>query len=140
MYDVQLVNGDLPEVTTMISSYVLTIQRIQIRLKTFLGEWVLDTDVGIPYFSWRQQRSLSAQAVEGRIRLELEETPGVIRVTECTSTFNPTTRTMSTIARIVIEDEALGAIGATLGFEVGQDANSSPYFTIISLSSVGIVP
>lgn len=140
MYDVELINGDLPEVTTMITSWRLTIQRVKIRLFTFLGEWALDVGEGLPYVAWNQTRGLDPSLVAARIKLEIQETPGVIRVSECVALLNTSTRVLSVRAKFFVEDEDLAPLGVSLGFDLGPDANSSPYFTISILSSVGIVP
>lgn len=45
-HDLELTNGDL----TVLEGLDATAQRIKIKFLFFLGEWFLDTRVGIPYY------------------------------------------------------------------------------------------
>lgn len=46
-HDIVFVNGECP-VTQLLTDVVA--QRLKITLYTFLGEWFLDTTIGVPYF------------------------------------------------------------------------------------------
>lgn len=140
MFDVQLdENGDLPVVTTHFDGWQLTVQRIKARLRTFLGEWVLDTAVGIPYLLWRQERGPDTTSIAAFIRVELEETPGVIRVESCEAAFTVATRTIRITARVVLEDATLGQVTVALDGGVTQNVNTSPYLTVTLFAPLGIL-
>lgn len=55
-------------------------QRIQIRLNTFLGEWLEDTSVGLPWFAWVETKNLDPAEVQALIRAEIAGVDGVISV------------------------------------------------------------
>lgn len=46
-HDIVFVNGECP-VTQLLTDVVA--QRLKVTLYTFLGEWFLDTTIGVPYF------------------------------------------------------------------------------------------
>ena len=56
-------------------------QHLEIRLKTFLGEWFLDTTVGVPFiqrlFEKKNPDNLLIQSV---LRPEIEATPGITAI------------------------------------------------------------
>lgn len=139
MIDIQLTDGDLPEVSRFVTGIPLVLQRVQIRLRTFLGEWVLDIAQGLPYLAWRAQKPPDLPAIAARVRAELATTPGVVRVDRCTASLEVTTRLVRVEAQAVITDGTTAAASAELIIEMG--GNTSP--AIISaklLAGGGIIP
>lgn len=106
-FDVGLdpVTGDLPVFPVHISGTDLVLQRITIRLQRFLGEWMLDTTVGLPYLAWTQQRPLDIPGITAVLRAEIAGTPGVLRVDNFTGTFNFNNQTLSFVGLIVLDNE-----------------------------------
>lgn len=139
MYDVELIDGDLPEVTNHISGWRLTIQRVQIRLGTFFGEWFLDTGVGMPFFNWIETKPAPVDEISATVRLEAEAVDGVVRVDEVITTFNPQTQAVTTTARIIIQDDVL-AEEVAVGVRLDATGQSIPQFAIIYNPQTGIVP
>ena len=79
-------NGHLrPEETTQIRTEVVA-QRLLIRLKTFRGEWFLDTEYGVPYWSILGRKT-SKSAVDLIFQKEILSENGVKELTFFQSTF-----------------------------------------------------
>jgi hypothetical protein len=105
-YDVQLTDDhDIPARTTHISGVEFTRQRLLVKLRTFAGEWFLDTRRGLPWFAWKQQKPLDQTAVRSRVRQAIRTTPGVIDVTSLQTSLSGGTFTLS--ARVLVEDQEL---------------------------------
>ena len=70
-------------------------QRLQIRLRTDLGEYLLDTTLGVPWTRDVLGKGVSAQAVEALLRRVILATPGVTRILDLTVALDRVTRTLS---------------------------------------------
>ncbi len=103
-YDVQLIDGDLPAVTQHITGNDLTVQRLEIRLATFLGEWLLDTTEGLRYLEWLQQTPPRVDEIGADLRREVETTPGVVRVDNWLGSFDVVSQTLTFTADVVVDD------------------------------------
>lgn len=90
-------NGDL-DVTdnemTLVTGYDAIAQHLKIRLKTFMGEWFLDTRIGIPYFQEFLIKNPNRLIMDTRLREAILETPGIIALGQLNYEFEPTTRAM----------------------------------------------
>lgn len=53
-------------------------QRITQRLRTFLGEWFLNQNIGVPYFQEILKKNPNNRIVEAVFKREIIDTPGVI--------------------------------------------------------------
>lgn len=62
------------------------------RVKTFLGEWFLDTTEGIPYFEKAFKKNPNIIEVEAMIKDVIMKTPGIIELTAFSFDFNSPTR------------------------------------------------
>jgi len=51
------------------------------RLKTFYGEWFLDTSIGIPYFQVILEKNPNPSTIEAIFVKEIIETDGIIELT-----------------------------------------------------------
>jgi hypothetical protein len=67
-------------------------QQIEIMLLTFLGEWFLDTDVGIPYFERILIKSPDRAQIEAILRAKVIAIDGVDQVTELDIQYEAATR------------------------------------------------
>jgi len=127
LYDIALdpATGDLPTVSRFITGAELVVQRARIRLATFFGEWILDQFVGLPYLAWRAQKppDLSGQAAV--IIAELQATPGILRVSELSSSFNAETRTVTHAGTCVVQDGET-VDGIAYAFVVSAGGNATP--------------
>lgn len=63
-------------------------------LQTFLGEWFLDTTVGVPWFQKvLGQKNPNIVDIESALKVIIIETPGVQELTSFSFTFDPASRT-----------------------------------------------
>lgn len=126
-YDIRLnSDGDLPIRTEHITGPDLVAQRIRTRLQTFRGEWFLDERRGLPYPQWKQDRPVDIEAIGARIRREIRQTPGVIRVVTFEAKFSG--GQISITGTVVVEDQTL-----TLSAEIfgAGDGNSQPVTVLL---------
>lgn len=70
-------------------------QRLLIRLRTFKGEWFLDSAVGVPYFQSILRQGVRKELVDVLLKRTILETEGVQRITSYSSTLNRQLRTYS---------------------------------------------
>lgn len=76
--DVVVVNGDLVLTVDTISAIQ---QHIVQRLRIYLGEWFLDTDIGLPFFQQILIKNPDQSKIDGLFLNQILGTPGVIAVT-----------------------------------------------------------
>ncbi len=67
-------------------------QIIREHLRTFLGEFFLDTTLGVPYFQTIMQKGISQTIIEGIFKSQILSCDGVIELTSFTITINAETR------------------------------------------------
>lgn len=84
-HDLIFTNGACP-VTA--SAKPTVAQRLKINLQTYLGEWFLDQDAGIPYHQKVFGKQLSKIAVDLIFQTAILETPGVIELLEFSSSID----------------------------------------------------
>lgn len=85
--DIVWVNGPLLEEQTTQSRVDVVAQRLLILLKTFEGEWFLDTSYGIPYFQSILGRKTKKSAVDLIFQREILAENGVKELTFFESTI-----------------------------------------------------
>ena len=74
-YDILLdADGDLPITTQHVRGWLVVVQRVQFRLSTFKGEWILDTAAGLPYLEWRATKNPNRREIGARIQQEITST------------------------------------------------------------------
>jgi len=86
--DVIVANGDL--VLTDAEDAVR--QHVQQRLRTFLGEWFLNTAVGVPYYQNILKKNPNPSIIAGVFQNEIIQTPGVLELLDFNLDFNNGTR------------------------------------------------
>lgn len=64
-------------------------QRLYIMLKTFAGEWYLNTDHGIPYFQSILGQKTTSQAIDLIFQQKILAEEGVQEIVEFTSSLSP---------------------------------------------------
>lgn len=99
VHDLVFVNGECPTTGDLVD---VVIQRLYIRLRTFLGEWFLNEEYGIPWLErilgQKTQKSTVDMILQGEI---LKET-GVQQVIEFKSTLDNPLRVYSCSFRVRI--------------------------------------
>lgn len=83
-------------------------QRVGIRLRLQLAEWVLDTSAGVP---WREAillKGVTADLAGQIIRREILRVPGILRLEQFQANLDPVTRLLSFSFRAVAGTPATG--------------------------------
>lgn len=138
MHDLRInEDGSLPLTFGFITGADLILQRVAIRLRTFLGEWQLDTAVGLPYLEWVQQKPPDVDGIGAVIRAQVLGVPGVIRFDSFTGTFDVETRSLRYDGSIIIDNE-LEATLTVLPF--GPEGNASTAVVSLAVSPIVDVP
>lgn len=71
-------------------------QDVEIRLTFFLGEWFLDTRLGVPYFEKiLGQKPVRVEVVKSILRKAIMTTPGMKGIADFTVDFDGLTRKLS---------------------------------------------
>lgn len=89
--DLEIKNGDL----LLTSGDEAVRQHLQQRLRTFLGEWFLDLDVGVPYFQDILVKNPNVNQVDGILKQTILTTPGVVELVSFSMSFDSTARTLA---------------------------------------------
>lgn len=70
-------------------------QNVAIRLRTFLGEYYLNTDVGLPYYEDIFVKPANEIRVDSLFKNEILETTGILELVSYKSSFDDITRAYS---------------------------------------------
>ena len=104
-------------VTTVTESLLeSTTQRVRIRLLTFLGEWFLNTEYGVPYFQRIFQKATPKSVVDSIFKSHILDDRDVLALVEFNSTFDNVTRAYSMSFKIKCRD---GTVSATQEIAIG---------------------
>lgn len=69
-------------------------QQVKVTLLTFLGEWFLDTDFGVPYIESILVKNPKMAAINAILRARIIDVPGVNRILTLTPTFDRPARAL----------------------------------------------
>ena len=89
--DLNVTTGDL-QLTSGLAGIA---QHLRIRLRFFLGEWFLDTRLGVPYFEQILVKNPGTSVVRTIMRDVVITTPGVASMNDFVTDFDGATRTLS---------------------------------------------
>jgi hypothetical protein len=70
-------DGDL----VLVEGVEQVMQRVRTRLRMIQGEWFLDTEAGLPWFTEVLGKNLDFDRTEAMLRHEILSTPGVLEIT-----------------------------------------------------------
>ena len=82
-------------------------QRIDCRLRTFLGEFWIDQTLGIPYFQEILKKNPDMQAVRAAFASEIQKVQGVKVLKSLEVSMDRAARKLSVIFRVAGTDDAL---------------------------------
>jgi len=106
--DIKLDNtGDLDFTSndfSYVTEYDAVIQHLRIRLRSFKGEWFLNTDEGMPYFQEFFVKNPSKLILDSRMREAILETPGIKSLTSLTYDFDGASRALSIDFTALLDD------------------------------------
>lgn len=80
---------------SLVTEYEAIAQHLKIRLRTFLGEWFLDTRVGIPYYQEFLIKRPNKLVMDTRLREAILETPGITDLGPLEYSFDGANRTLA---------------------------------------------
>lgn len=95
--DLVFVNGTCPTTTDIID--VVT-QRLYIRLRTYLGEWFLNIEYGVPWLERVLGHKTNKSSVDIIIQEQILLENGVDQITSFTSTYDNPSRVYSCSFRV----------------------------------------
>lgn len=87
-------------------------QRLNIKLRFFMGEWFLNMDFGIPYFQQIFVKPVVQYTIDAIFKSQILETPGVLELTSYTSSFDNVSRTFTLSFEVISEQ------GDSLDFQI----------------------
>lgn len=96
--DLVFINGQTP-----VTSYPVQVvaQRLSIRLRTFLGEWFLNTTYGVPYWQRILGKKTTKAAIDKIFQQQILEEVGVMQITSFNSTFENRQYSLSFRVKVV---------------------------------------
>jgi len=100
VHDLIFINGECPTTGDLID--VVT-QRLYIRLRTFLGEWFLNVEYGIPWLEEILGHKVPKSRVDMILQDQILAETGVRQITEFKSTLDNLSRTYTCSFRVMIE-------------------------------------
>lgn len=99
--DIVFVNGQCP-VTQRLTDVVA--QRLKITLYTFLGEWFLDTTIGVPYFQQIFGKVRSKSTIDLIFQRVIANDPDVIEILSFESELAASTRGYTMTFQVRVRD------------------------------------
>jgi hypothetical protein len=94
--DLEVINGQVTVLNRDGSAVVEeTAQRLKLKLQTFLGEWFLDTRVGVPYFQYILEKGARPSVMREIFREIIVADEQVETLLELTLDFDPAARSLS---------------------------------------------
>lgn len=107
--DLALTNGRL----TVVSGATEKAQKIQNRFRLFVGEWFLDTRLGVPWFSVVFVKNPDLELIKRLFRRVILSVPGIADVEEISVVWDREARALSYEYR-AIDDEGTPIEGGSL--------------------------
>lgn len=99
MRDIKLTDDGDIDLTTRDFQFVegidCVVQALAIRFQFFLGEWFLDTRLGVPYFQRIFVKGTPTSVVEGILREVVRTTPGVLDLRSFSTSLDKAARSLS---------------------------------------------
>ena len=102
--DAMFINSsDISSMVTRKATEVVA-QRLKIRLRTWLGEWFINTTYGVPYYERVFKKQSSKTTVDNIFREQILQEPGVLELLTFNSTLDAYTRTYSASLTVRTEE------------------------------------
>jgi len=105
--DLKLTGGDLAienDDLVLVDGVDAVAQHVTTSLKTFQGEWFLDTRVGVPYFDRVLGQKPRLAELEQLYREAIIKVPGMLSIEDMNIDFDGTTRLLSVSFRGTCDD------------------------------------
>lgn len=121
-------DGDLPAYCELVSGPVLVVQAVETRLRTFLGDYLLDEAVGIDWIGFSQQKPPDIAGMLAILRREILAVDGVATVITLEGTENTATRTVSFTGEFKLTS---GELVTLVVQPTSTDENGVPYILLL---------
>lgn len=112
-------------------------QRIRQGLQIVIGEWILDREAGAINQDWMRFKPVDEGAIEAALNADILDTDGVVRITESSTSYTPTTGTFVYTADVETEEGEITLQVYPTG-EPATTGNRLPY-AIVLISAGGII-
>jgi hypothetical protein len=98
--DLDVTNGRM----SLVSGREAIRQKLQLGLRTFLGEWFLDVRTGLPYYQSILVKNPNSQSIQNFFKKAILSCDGVVSVDSISTDFDKTTRHMTISFTAKIDD------------------------------------
>lgn len=102
--DLQITGGDLQ----LVDDVSCIIQAVRCRLQFWQGEWFIDQNQGMPYFTTIFVKNANLSLIKSIFRRAIETAPGILSVTKCEVSLNAHTRVLT------VTWQAIASTGETI--------------------------
>lgn len=107
-YDIVIGNDYNLRFTSTLTEYIS--QKIENALSTFLGEWFLDVDLGIPFYERILKKRADIDDVNNIFLVAITDIPEVEEVIEFNTTFDQANRTYTVTFKVRAEEVVEGTV------------------------------
>jgi hypothetical protein len=90
-------------------------QLLRSRIRTFQGEWFLDTSIGLPYHQSIFVKGTRPETVASYIKREILGCPGVLSLNEYSQDFNSQNRQLAANFRVQVTDNEILTVNEVVG-------------------------
>ncbi len=80
-------------------------QLVQQRVGTFLGEWFLDSSIGVPYFQQILKKNPDPAVIDAVLKKTISQTDGLLELTAMDIDIDAATRTLTVEFSALVEDD-----------------------------------
>jgi len=91
--DIYIDSGDLP----MVTGIEETRQLVGQVLRSSLGDWFLDLEIGLPYYQTIFQKATSIADIEGIFIDRIAGVPGILNISKFDIDYEPSTRLLNIV-------------------------------------------
>lgn len=111
-HDIVFVNGGTPITPDQKTTVA---QRLKIRLQTFLGEYFMNTNAGIPYYQRIFGKIKNKSTVDAIFQRQILEDPGVIEIVTYSSDLDASDRFLSVNFKVRTSEGITSPITINIG-------------------------
>ena len=126
-FDLRLLSGDIVvdpfDLQLNEQGLEAVAQRLLITLKTFRGEYFLNTEFGAPWYQTILRKNVSKGLIDTQLREVIAAVPGVLQIVEYQSTIQAAIRQLNVTFRVRVDEGTIDVV-----IDVGNDNPSFSLF------------